>query len=124
MEHGGSQWQNMVFTVLVLSPLGHVMAIRSERDSLFRIGLASNRPLLAAVVLQLATVYTPALNPIFKTEPLGWDELAICLALSILVSFAVEAEKWLVRRGLLYASGATRPGEAGPPSAGHRQEGR
>jgi Ca2+-transporting ATPase len=103
------------------------MAIRSERDSLFRIGLASNPPLLAAVAsavaLQLATIYTPALNPIFNTEPLGWEELAICLALSTLVFFAVEAEKWLSRRGLLYASGSYRHGEAAPPSAAHRRVG-
>jgi magnesium-transporting ATPase (P-type) len=108
----GTPWQTMVFTVLCLSQLGHVMAIRSERDSLFHIGVASNRPLLAAVVgavaLQLATVYTPALNSIFKTEPLDWDELAICLALSTLVFFAVEAEKWLLRRGLFYADGPAR----------------
>ena len=36
----------MTFTVLALSQLGHVLAIRSERDSLFRIGLLSNPPLL------------------------------------------------------------------------------
>jgi Ca2+-transporting ATPase len=110
IHHSESHWQTMVFTVLCLSQLGHVMAIRSERDSLLRIGIASNRPLLAAVigtvVLQLATVYVPVLNPIFKTVPLDWDELAICLALSTLVFFAVEAEKWLLRRGLLYANGA------------------
>jgi Ca2+-transporting ATPase len=64
---------------------------------------------MAAVVftlgLQLATIYVPALNPIFKTEPLSWDELVICLVLSTVVFFAVEAEKWFVRRGLLYSTG-------------------
>ena len=127
MHHSGSHWQTMVFTVLTLSQLGHVLAIRSERDSLFRIGVASNPPLLAAVAstfaLQLATIYVPALNPIFKTEPLGWDELAICLSLSTVVFFAVEAEKWLVRRGLLYANGSARPREPGRPSAGRHPEG-
>ena len=103
---GSAHWQSMVFTVLCLSQLGHVLAIRSEKDSLFRIGFGSNRLLLVAVVgtvlLQLATLYVPQLNPIFKTEPLDWDELAICLVLSTVVFFAVEAEKWLVRRGLIY----------------------
>ncbi len=103
---GAAHWQSMVFTVLCLSQLGHVLAIRSEKDSVFRIGFASNRLLLVTVVgtvlLQLATLYVPALNPIFKTEPLDWDELAICLILSTVVFFAVEAEKWLVRRGYLY----------------------
>jgi Ca2+-transporting ATPase len=30
-------------------------------------------------------------------------DLAVCIALSSLVLFAVEIEKWLVRRGVLYA---------------------
>ncbi|MCL4680905.1 MAG: cation-translocating P-type ATPase [Rhodocyclaceae bacterium] len=108
IHHGGAHWQTMVFTVLCLSQLGHALAIRSERDSTFALGFWSNPLLMATVVftlgLQLATIYVPALNPIFKTEPLDWDELAICLVLSTVVFFAVEAEKWLVRRGLLYRS--------------------
>jgi Ca2+-transporting ATPase len=112
IHRSGSHWQTMVFTVLCLSQLGHALAIRSERDSLFRIGFASN-PLLAAAVLgtlalQLATIYVPLLNPIFKTVPLDWDELLLCLVLSSVVFFAVEAEKWLVRRGLLYRERAAR----------------
>ena len=40
-------WQTMVFTVLTLSQMGNVLAIRSEHDSLFRQGLFTNLPLLA-----------------------------------------------------------------------------
>jgi len=109
IHHSGAHWQTMVFTVLCLSQLGHALAIRSERDSTFRLGFWSNPILMATVVftlgLQLATIYVPALNPVFKTAPLDWDELAICLILSTAVFFAVEAEKWFVRRGLLYATG-------------------
>jgi len=106
--HGGSaHWQTMVFTVLTLSQMGHVLAIRSERDSLFAQGLRSNLPLLGAValtfLLQMATVYVPFLNPVFNTEPLTAGELLFCLALSSVVFVAVEIEKVLVRRGLLYA---------------------
>jgi Ca2+-transporting ATPase len=99
---GDAHWQTMVFTVLCLSQLGHVIAIRSERDSVFVIGFASNRALFATVlgtvVLQLATVYVPALNPVFKTEPLSAVELLVCALASSIVFFAVEAEKWLRRR--------------------------
>ena len=105
---GHGHWQTMVFTVLTLSQLGHVLAIRSEVDSLFTQGVFSNRPLIGAVLLtfglQLATIYVPWLNPIFKTEALTFEELVFCLAMSSLVFFAVEVEKWFIRRGWVYAS--------------------
>ncbi len=96
-----AHWQTMVFTVLCLTQLGHVMAIRSEKESLFRQGIFTNRPLLLSVgatfLLQLATIYVPALNPVFKTEPLTASELLIVFLLSTIVFIAVELEK-LVRR--------------------------
>ena len=102
-----SHWQTVVFTVLTVSQLFHSLAVRSETQSLFRIGLFSNLPMLGAVfltlLLQLAVIYVPALNGIFYTEPLPLFDLAVCLALSSLVLFVVEIEKWLVRRGLIYS---------------------
>ena len=109
-----AHWQSMVFTVLTLSQLGHVLAIRSERESLFSQGVLSNRLLIGALgltfTLQMAVLYVPWLNPIFKTEPLSMGELAVCLALSSVVFFGVEIEKWLVRRGWLYANPQRLPG--------------
>jgi Ca2+-transporting ATPase len=102
---GSPNWQTMVFTVLTLSQMAQVLAIRSERLSLFQQGLSTNLPLLGAVVLtillQLATIYVPFLNPIFHTAPLPFGELALCLLLSTVVFFAVEVEKWRARRGTL-----------------------
>ncbi len=103
-----AHWQSMVFTVLTLSQLGHVLAIRSERESLFTQGVLSNRMLIGALLLtfalQMAVLYVPWLNPVFKTEPLSLGELAACLALSSVVFIGVEIEKALVRRGWLYKS--------------------
>jgi len=108
IQSGTAHWQSMVFTVLTLSQLGHVLAIRSERESLFTQGVLSNRVLIIAllftVALQLAVLYVPGLNPIFKTEPLSLGELAACLALSSVVFIGVEIEKALVRRGWIYVS--------------------
>ncbi len=105
---GSAHWQSMVFTVLTLSQLGHVLAIRFERESLFTQGVLSNPALIAALLLtfalQMAVLYVPWLNPVFKTEPLGLGEMAFCLAMSSIVFIAVEIEKWLVRRGWLYNS--------------------
>jgi Ca2+-transporting ATPase len=99
---GSPHWQTMVFTVLTLSQMGHALAIRSDRESLFKIGLLSNRPLLGAVILtfalQMAVIYVPWLNPIFKTAPLPATELVVCLAAASIVFIAVEAHKWFLRR--------------------------
>jgi len=99
---GHAHWQTMVFTVLCLTQLGHVLAIRSEKESLFKIGLFSNKYLLGAVLLtfalQMATIFVPVLNPIFKTEPLSFSELIFTLVLSTIVFFAVETEKLIKRK--------------------------
>ncbi len=106
ISRGVEYWQTIVFTVLTLSQLFHSLAVRSERSSLFTLGLSSNLPMLGAVLLtvglQMAVIYHPALNPIFNTRPLPMYDLAVCFALSSLVLLAVEMEKVLVRRGILY----------------------
>ncbi|OUL23015.1 ATPase [Nostoc sp. RF31YmG] len=99
---GDTSWQTMLFTTLTLSQMGNALAIRSERDSLFKIGLLSNKSLSAAVILtlglQLAVVYVPFLQNIFTTSALSLGNLLICFVLSSVVFWAVELEKWLLRR--------------------------
>jgi Ca2+-transporting ATPase len=101
IQAGHANWQTMVFTILVLSQMGHVMAIRSETESLFTQGLLSNKPMLGAlmlsVALQMATIYIPFLNPVFRTAPLTLEELLITLSLSCVVFIAVEIEKLIKR---------------------------
>jgi Ca2+-transporting ATPase len=101
-QNGSAGWQTMIFTVLTFSQLGLALAVRSERRSLFTIGLLSNRLLLGAValtfLLQLAVIYIPLLQEVFGTVPLGLSDLALCAALSTVVFWAVELEKWWSRR--------------------------
>jgi Ca2+-transporting ATPase len=98
----GMHWQTMVFTVLCLSQLGHALAIRSEKRSLFTMGFRSNMPLvysvLLTIVLQMATIYLPWLNRVFHTAPLTVNELALTFGLSLVVFLAVEVEKLIRRR--------------------------
>ncbi len=107
---GSANWQSMVFTVLTLSQLGHALAVRSERQSLYRQGLMSNPTMLAAVLLtfalQMTLLYVPVCNELFKTQPLTFGELLFCLAMSSVVFIAVEIEKLLIRRGRLYGEPA------------------
>ena len=82
--------------------MGNALALRSERESLFKIGLLSNKSMLGAVLLtlalQLAVIYVPFLQSVFKTNPLTISELAISLVLSTIVFIGVEISKWLTRR--------------------------
>lgn len=99
LQNGDTHWQTMVFTVLSLSQLGHVLAIRSDRVFLYKQGLFSNLPMLGAILLtfflQLAVIYLPFANSVLKTQPLTFNELVICIAVSAIVFHAVELEKWI-----------------------------
>ncbi len=121
--HGGSEnWQTIVFSTLTFCQLAHVLGIRSDREPLPRLGLASNLPLLGTllltVALQLAVIYTPFFNRIFHTSPLTAMELAVCLSLSLIVLIAVEVEKWLVRSGRIYRDVPTASRQSTPESSG------
>ncbi len=113
IRSGSAHWQTMVFTVLVLAQMGHLWAIRSEREPFFHLGLTANLPLSGAVVLtillQLGTIYIPILNPVFHTHPLTAAEMAFCVLLSMAVFLAVEVEKWMRRRGWIYRESRPTP---------------
>ena len=95
-------WQTMVFTTLTLSEMTYVMAIRSSRDSLFTIGLLSNRALLGAValttMLQFAVIYLPFAQTLFNTTALPLKDLLISILLSTILFWVVEVMKWFARR--------------------------
>ncbi len=99
---GDAHWQTMVFSVLCISQLWHVLAVKSEKDSFFKRGIFSNPFLIGSVLLvfflQLATIYLPFLNPIFKTQPLSVSELLMVVFISSLTFFAVEVEKFIKRK--------------------------
>ena len=96
------KWQTMIFTTLTLCQMAHVLAIRSERRSLFQIGVFSNKPLIAAVsltvMLQLTLLSVPLLQKVFNTKPLSAADLICTVGLAALIFCAVELEKWF-RRG-------------------------
>lgn len=103
-QAGNPAWQTMLFTTLTLLQMGNVLALRSQRASLFQIGLWSNKPLVYAVsltfLLQLAVIYSPFLQLVFKTVPLGWRDIVVVLSVSTVVFWCVELQKWVQRRRL------------------------
>ena len=102
IHYANTHWQTMAFTVLCFSQLGHVMVIRSGRDSIFKIGFFSNKPMVGAllitVALQIMIIYMPFFNEIFKTQPLTLYELLLTLAVSSIVFWSGEIEKSIKNR--------------------------
>ena len=92
----------MLFCTMVFGQLFLALAERSDRASLFTIGLRSNPYIAAAVgasfALQLAVVYVPFLQTLFRTTALPIGKLILCIALGAVVFVGVELEKWVRRR--------------------------
>ena len=95
-------WQSVLFTTLIFAQLGLALEIRSERQSLARAGLFSNKAMLGAVGLgvvgQLALLYVPFLQRVFGTEALDAMHFGYALAATATVMLAVELYKWVLRR--------------------------
>ncbi|MDJ0790424.1 MAG: cation-translocating P-type ATPase [Acidimicrobiia bacterium] len=100
-EAGDRPWQTMVFTTLALSQLGNALAIRSDRQSLFTLGLRSNMYLtwtvLITLAIQVIIIYWEPMQNLLSTEALTGFELTVVLVASTVVFWVVEGEK-LVRR--------------------------
>ena len=94
--------RTMVFMTMSFYQLFNALAIRSDRRSLFALKPSGNPYLYGAVLttglLQLAAVYIPFLQPVFKTAFVRGVDLAVCLAVSSSILLAVELEKLIERR--------------------------
>jgi Ca2+-transporting ATPase len=93
--------ESMAFVTLSASELVRAYTARSERASLFRLGVFSNKYMQYAVVvslvLLLAVIYLPFLQPIFNTVSLGVREWSLILPLLLLPSIAAEITKLIIR---------------------------
>lgn len=89
--------RTLTFTILVLAQLFHAFNNRSDRRSLFEIGLLTNKPLLGAVALsaalQAAIMLTPPLHPIFDVVPFDTEHWLLALGIGILPLIAMEIWK-------------------------------
>jgi Ca2+-transporting ATPase len=97
MEFSGATWRTMVFSTLALAQMGNALAIRSDRLTIFQLGIFTNPALIGAVVLtfalQMAVIYVPFLQNIFDTTALTFGQLMLSLGLSMIVFIVVEVAK-------------------------------
>ncbi len=95
-------WHTMVFTTLTMAQMGQALAVRSEHDLLFEIGLFTNKQLLGAVLLtillQLGVIYLPFMQRIFETTALSFGNLVLSIALGGVVFVVAEISKLVWRR--------------------------
>ncbi|MGD2147248.1 MAG: cation-translocating P-type ATPase [Anaerolineae bacterium] len=93
--------ETMAFVTLSASELVRAYTARSERVSLFRLGVFSNKYMQYAVslsvVLLIGVIYLPFLQPIFNTVALGAREWLVMLPLLVTPSVAAEVTKALIR---------------------------
>jgi magnesium-transporting ATPase (P-type) len=91
----------MTQTAIVTSQIGASQAMRTNRRSVFSVGLFSNRFLLVAIALELALaaalIYVPGLNDAFHQRPIGPWHWALLLVWPPLIFGAEELRKWVVR---------------------------
>ena len=92
----------MTFATLGLIQLTHSFNVRSNTQSLFRLGIGTNGYLIAANVfsglLQVSVILIPFLNDLFRVEHLNLTQWAIVIAASLAIIPIVETVKWFGRR--------------------------
>ena len=92
----------MTQAAIVAGQVANGFGCRTDRESLFRVGLFTNRFLvvgqLIGVGIMCAISYVPFLQNIFKTAPLTWRDWLFLVIAAVTLFFAEEARKWVMRR--------------------------
>jgi Ca2+-transporting ATPase len=93
--------ETMAFVTLSLCELFRAYTVRSERVSIFRLGVFSNKYMQYAVGLSIAlllmVVNLPFLQPIFNTHFLSWQEWLFVFGLAFIPAVAEELTKLYLR---------------------------
>jgi calcium-translocating P-type ATPase len=92
----------MTLAGIVAAQVGNVLACRTERESVFRIGLTTNRFVLqgivAAVGILVGLILIPPLARVFGLAPLRFAEWVPLLGFPLVMLALEETRKWVVRR--------------------------
>jgi Ca2+-transporting ATPase len=96
--------RTVALTTMVFFQFYQAFNCRSERQSIFKVPLMSNPflflSMVAAFFAQLAVLYVPFLQWIFRTVPLTITEWAEIAVVTVTVVVVVETDKWIRRRKL------------------------
>ncbi len=96
-KEGIERARTAAFIVLACSQLFHSFNCRNMKESLFKIGIFTNKKLILATsvsfLLQMSVVYVPFLQKVFKTEALGLFDWFLVLLISSFPLWAMEIVK-------------------------------
>ncbi len=99
---GLMQARTIAFTTLIMAELLRAFSSRSDKYTLFKIGLFSNMTMVYATAfsfgLLLVVLYLPLLQPIFDTFALGFNEWKIVLTYAFIPLIAGELYKVIFRK--------------------------
>ena len=102
--HNVTAAQTMAFATLSISELFRAYTSRSDRYSLWSIGVFSNKwmqwAVLASLIIVLTIIYVPFLDPVFDTAFLGLREWLVIAPLILVPAAAAEANKYFLRQRL------------------------
>ena len=92
----------MTLAAIVFCQVGAVFNCRTERQSVFRVGLFSNRQVNFGIVFELflilALIFLPPLQFVFQTRPIDWSDLLLLCAWPPLILLIEETRKALARK--------------------------
>jgi magnesium-transporting ATPase (P-type) len=92
----------MTFAGIVIAQVGNLLASRTNKISILKTSLRSNKWILLGIASQISIlsllIYAPPMQVLFGTVPLGPFEWAFLALLAVVVVMAEEIRKWFARR--------------------------
>jgi magnesium-transporting ATPase (P-type) len=100
--HAYRQATTMTFLGMITGQIGTAFAVRTQRASLWSVGVFSNRYLLGGVAAEIALaaafVYVPVAQSVLETEAPAPTDLLVLLPFPFIVWGTDELRKYLLRR--------------------------
>ena len=96
------QATTMTLASIVFCQIGAVLNCRTEQQSVFSVGVFSNKRVLLGIGVEVALIcalsYVPFLQGIFNTAPLGWTDWLLLVVLPFPILLLEELRKFLSRK--------------------------
>jgi magnesium-transporting ATPase (P-type) len=90
--------QTMAVTTVIMFQIFYMLNCRSLRDSIFKIGLFSNKSVFIGIgsllVLQAMFIYLPIMHTVFGSAPLGVRDIVLAVLAGMIILPVISIEKW------------------------------